>query len=220
MRTLIISLITLAVMNSSYGMIIKDPKELPPQKQEEALYEVMPPYNPYSIYVPSTNILRQLPPDRILDMGASAYGISFFGRALYFYTNVIALFPKDIKSVAWATYETGFIYYRKYQYKKALEYFNKVLEMKSNPIATEALAKIMVNRLTHPKEYKIFLKQEDLIFLQDKKAKALLDKQIAKERNIAEKTRRAIAKERKKKEKAEQKRLKAEKKLAEQQGNS
>jgi len=215
MRILFINFILFIIVNDSYTMIIKDPQEPSKEEKKILLYDVIPPYNPYSIYVPSTNILKQLSPDRILDMGASAYGLSFTTRAIYFYTNVIALFPNDTKSVAWATYESGYIYYRRRQYKKALEYFSKVLEMKGNPIATEALAKVMVNRLKNSKEYKIFLKQEDIIFLQDKKAKSILDKQISKERDIAEKARKVMAKGRKKREKEEARRIKQENKMAE-----
>lgn len=167
------------------------------------------PYNPFSLIMPAKELLVQMPVDRVLDMGASAYGHGFYGRALYFYTNVIELFPKDHTAVAWAHYETAYIYNKRFQREKALEHLDVILGMPQAPATVQALAQTLAIRIRNPKAYRVYLKQEDAVFLADKKAKSVLDKQIAKEEAAADKARRALQKERKKREKEERKALQA-----------
>ena len=202
-------LVLLFFTTTSHTMIIKDPKmEAPETEEKTSSYDIMPPYNPYSIYVPSKDILSQLSANRVMDMAASAYAINYSGKALYFYTNVIDIFKSDTAAVAWANYEAGFIHYNKNQDKKALEYFDAILQLKGAPTTTQSLAKMIANRIRNPKEFKVFKKQEDIIFLADRKAKSFLDKQIAREEKVAAKNQRALAKERKKREKEEQQAIK------------
>ncbi len=201
---LVLLLITLPLN----AMIIKDPKVNIPEGTKAGSYDILPTYNPYSIYVPSRSTLEQLSATRVLDLGASAYAANFPKKAIYFYTNAIDIFSGDGATVAWATYETGFIYYNKRQYKKALEYFDKVDEVRGAPSTAQNLAKMMTARLRNQKEYNTLQKQEDVVFLADKKAQSVLDKQIAKEERNAEKLQRELAKERKRREKEEAKLLK------------
>ncbi|MGL4676539.1 MAG: hypothetical protein ACRCWI_02585 [Brevinema sp.] len=198
----------------SYTMMIKDSKtSIPKQESISSTYDIVPPYNPYSLYVPSKEALQKLPPERVLDMGASAYSANFYKKSLYFYTNAAEIFIKDPKIIAWAMYEAGFIYANKRQYSHALTYFDQILNLRGAPTTVQNLARMMSARIRNRKEYKVVMKQEDLVFLADKKAQSLLDKQIAKEERVAEKTQRQMAKERKRREKEEKRLLKEAEKI-------
>lgn len=213
MKLVLMIVTVLWTISDTYSMIIKDPKIKPPKDEKVVSQEIMAPYKPYSLYVPSTNILAQLSPDRVLDLGATAYAANFPTKAIYFYTNAAVLFSENARIVAWANYETGFIYLNRRQKKKALEYFDKVIQMRNAPTTTQNLAKMMATRVRNEKEFKILQKQEDVLFLADQKAQSILNKQIAKEERIAEKSQRELTKERKRREKEEKRLLKeAEKK--------
>ncbi len=207
---LVLLLITLPLN----AMIIKDPKVNIPEGAKAGSYDILPTYNPYSVHVPSKSVLSQLSATRVLDLGATAYAANFPKKALYFYTNAIDIFSSDGTTVAWATYEAGFIYYNKRQNKKALEYFDRVDEIRGAPSTVQNLAKMMSARLRNQKEYVTLVKQEDIVFLADKKAQSVLNKQIAKEERNAEKLQQELAKERKKREK-EERRLQKEAEKAE-----
>ena len=212
MKKIIIFFFVLNIVAPINAMIVKDPTIKPPKKGEVITKEILPPYNPYSLYVPSKNILKQLPTDRVLDIAAAAYAVNFLTKSIYFYTNAIEIFSNDIGTVAWATYETGFIYFQKKQLKLALEYFDKVLQLNNAPSTVQNLARVMASRIRNKKEFDVLKKQEDVVFLADKKARSTLDKQIAKEEKAAEKLQRQLSKERKKREKEEKKLLKKAKK--------
>lgn len=203
-------------INLSHAMIVKDPKIIVPEGQPFNVPDYLPIYNPYSLYVPSTNILIQLPPDRVLDMGAIAYANSFFQKSLYFYTNAVELFANDSRIVSSALYETAYIYYVKKQHKKALEILDKIIQIPGTPTAIQLLTKSLRNKIVNYKAYELFLKQEDVVFLEDKKAQAMQDRQIGREERAAAKRRRELVKERKAREKAEKKAAQeAEKKMKE-----
>ena len=203
MRKLIIFFFILNIVAPINAMIVKDPKMKPPKEGEPANTEILPPYNPYSLYVPSKDVLEQLPVDRVLDIAATAYAANFLTKSIYFYTNAIDIFAKDAKTVAWANYEVGFIYFKKNQKKLALEHFDKVLQLKNAPAVVQNLARMMSSRIRNKKEFDTLKKQEDVLFLADKKARSVLDKQIAKEEKTAEKLQRELSKERKTREKEE-----------------
>ncbi len=207
-------LVLLLIYMPVNAMIVKDPKIEIPESKKANSHDILPTYNPYSIYVPSKNVLSQLPADRVLDLGATAYTANFSKKAIYFYTNAIDIFSKDATTVAWATYETAFIYFNTRQNAKALEYFDRVLEVRGAPSTVQNLAKMMSNRIRNKKEFKTLQAQEDVVFLADKKAQSVLNKQITKEERNAEKRQRELAKERKKREK-EEKRLQKEAEKAE-----
>ena len=203
MRKIITFFFILSIVAPVNAMIVKDPKMKPPKEGEPANTEILAPYNPYSLYVPSKDILKQLPVDRVLDIAATAYAANFLTKSIYFYTNAIDIFAKDAKTVAWANYEVGFIYFKKNQKKLALEYFDKVLQLKNAPVIVQNLARMMSSRIRNKKEFDTLKKQEDVLFLADKKARSVLDKQIAKEEKTAEKLQRELSKERKTREKEE-----------------
>ena len=203
MRKIIIFFFILNIVAPINAMIVKDPKMKPPKEGEPANTEILPPYNPYSLYVPSKDVLKQLPVDRVLDIAATAYAANFLTKSIYFYTNAIDIFAKDAKTVAWANYEVGFIYFKKNQKKLALEHFDKVLQLKNAPAVVQNLARMMSSRIRNKKEFDTLKKQEDVLFLADKKARSVLDKQIAKEEKTAEKLQRELSKERKTREKEE-----------------
>ncbi|MGL5956927.1 MAG: hypothetical protein ACRC0X_10100 [Brevinema sp.] len=193
----------------SHTMMVKDSKTLiPEQNIPLSTYDIMPPYNPYSIYVPSEEILRQLPADRVLDMGATAYSANFYNKSLYFYTNAIDIFANNPTAVAWASYEAGFIYFNRRKYNQALAYFDQILNLRGAPTTVQNLARMMTARIRNRKEYKTLIKQEDIVFLADKKAQSVLNKQISKEERVAEKIQREMTKERKRREKEEKRLLK------------
>ena len=208
MRKIIVFFFVLSTVTPINAMIVKDPKMKAPTEGEVANTEVLPPYNPYSLYVPSKDILKQLPVDRVLDIAATAYAANFLTKSIYFYTNAIDIFANDTKTVAWANYEVGFIYFKKNQRKLALEYFDKVLQLNNAPTTVQNLARMMASRVRNKKEFDTLNKQEDVIFLADKKARSVLDKQIAKEEKTAEKLQRQLSKERKTREKEERRLLK------------
>ena len=203
MRKIIIFFFVLSTVAPINAMIVKDPKMKAPKEGVAANTEILPPYNPYSIYVPSKDILKQLPADRVLDIAATAYAANFLTKSIYFYTNAIEIFAKDAKTVAWANYEVGFVYFKKNQQKLALEYFDNVLQLNNAPATVQNLARMMSSRIRNKKEFNILRKQEDVVFLADKKARSVLDKQIAKEEKTAEKLQRQLSKERKIREKEE-----------------
>ena len=203
MRKIIIFFFILNIVAPINAMIVKDPKMKPPKEGEPASTEILPPYNPYSLYVPSKDVLKQLPVDRVLDIAATAYAANFLTKSIYFYTNAIDIFAKDAKTVAWANYEVGFIYFKKNQKKLALDHFDKVLQLKNAPAVVQNLARMMSSRIRNKKEFDTLKKQEDVLFLADKKARSVLDKQIAKEEKTAEKLQRELSKERKTREKEE-----------------
>ena len=203
MKKIVIFFFVLGIATPSNAMIVKDPKIKPPKEGEVVDTEILPPYNPYSMYVPSKDILKQLPADRVLDIAATAYAANFLTKSIYFYTNAIEIFAKDTKTVAWANYEVGFIYFKKNKQKSALEYFDKVLQLNNAPTTVQNLARMMASRIRNEKEFKTLNKQEDVVFLADKKARSVLDKQIAKEEKTAEKLQRQLSKERKTREKEE-----------------
>ena len=208
MRKIIVFFFVLSIVAPINAMIVKDPKMKPPKEGEPVNTEILPPYNPYSLYVPSKDILKQLPVDRVLDIAATAYAANFLTKSIYFYTNAIDIFAKDAKTVAWANYEVGFIYFKKNQKKLALEHFDKVLQLKNAPAVVQNLARMMSSRIRNKKEFDTLKKQEDVLFLADKKARSVLDKQIAKEEKTAEKLQRQLSKERKVREKEELRLLK------------
>ncbi|MGL4561191.1 MAG: tetratricopeptide repeat protein [Brevinema sp.] len=209
MKNVVLFFLVFILTNTFFAMIVKDPKiQFPEDMPQTNIHDYLPTYNPFSLYVPSSNILKLLPPDRVLDMGAAAYAQSFFQKSIYFYTNAIALFADDNRIKAFALYETGYIYYKKKQYKKALEYFDQILAIKGLTTAIESLAKSMINKIVNHKAYNLYMKQEDLLFLEEKQTQRILDKQIAKEERIAEARRRQLAKERRVRERAEKKALK------------
>ena len=203
MKKIIIFFFVLSVVAPINAMIVKDPKIKPPKEGEIANTEILPPYNPLSLYVPSKDILKQLPADRVLDIAATAYAANFLTKSIYFYTNAIDIFANDAKTVAWANYEVGFIYFKKKQRKLALEYLDKVLQLNNAPTTVQNLARMMSSRIRNEKEFDTLNKQEDVVFLADKKARSVLDKQIAKEEKTAEKLQRQLSKERKIREKEE-----------------
>ncbi|MGL4393698.1 MAG: tetratricopeptide repeat protein [Brevinema sp.] len=212
MKLLILFMTLFCFNNISYTMIVKDPNlKLPAETTVTNYHENVPPYNPYSLFVPSSEFLKQLPSDRVLDMGAAAYGTSFYTKALYFYTNAIELFS-DNRVQALANYETAYIYFRKKKNDKAVEYFEKVIGTPGVNVALESLSKMMINRILNETAYKIYMKQEDLLFLEEKKAQKVLNTQIAKEERVAAARRRQLSKDRKAREKAERDALKAEEK--------
>ena len=93
-----------------------------------------------------------------------------------------------------------------------MEYFDKVLQLNNAPSTVQNLARVMASRIRNKKEFDVLKKQEDVVFLADKKARSTLDKQIAKEEKTAEKLQRQLSKERKKREKEEKELLKKAKK--------
>lgn len=215
MRILSLSMLIL-LTTISHTMIIKDPKIQPPKEGESVSQKIMPPYNPYSIYVPTKELLSKLPADRVMDIAASAYAASYYNKALYFYQNAVQIFPDQPRIVSWAMYEIGFIYFNKRQKTKALDYFDKVIQIDNAPTTAQSLARMMAARIRNEKEYKTFQKQDDIVFLEDKKARSILDKQIAREERATEKIQRQLAKERKRREKEERKALKQAEKEANQ----
>ncbi|MGL4367592.1 MAG: hypothetical protein ACRCTQ_04870 [Brevinemataceae bacterium] len=223
MKVLLLAVIFLFFPVNANSLIIKDPVLKPdkslPKGQSTNLSQDNYMYNPLSIYVPTVEYLSHLSGKKVLDMGASTYAYSFKWKALYFYTNAINIFADDPEISSWAHYESGYIYFHRKQYHKALEFFDKILEIKGAPLAAQALAKFMGNRVRNIKDYKILIKQEDLLFLEDKRANALRDKQIAKEEKVADKLRRQLAKERKATEKKERLEKKKQAKATEKEKN-
>lgn len=211
---LILGILTLMLATPTFSLIVQDPTIKNPRNSKEVsntnetTFDIIPPYNAFSITVPSSELLAKVSSKRVMDMAATAYSHNFLTKSLYFYTNVIALFPKDTVAVAWANYEAGYIHFHRKQYEKAVKYFDAVLELRGTPTTVQNLSKQMAGRIRNEKEYKTLRKQEDVVFIADKKARALLDKQIAKEEREAEKLQRALSKERKKREKEEKRLLK------------
>lgn len=191
-----------------YSLILKDVKGEIPENGNPTTFDILPPYNAFALTVPSPAVLAQVTSKRVLDMAATAYSHHFLEKSLYFYTNVIALFPDDTIAIAWANYEAGFIYFNRRQYNTALDYFDDVLELRGAPTTVQNLSKQMAARIRNRKEFKALRKQEDLLFLADKKARQQLDKQIAKEEREAEKIQIALSKERRRREREEKQALK------------
>ncbi len=205
MKFAILSLVIL-IYSPLSAMIVKDSELKIPDAAET--FEIVPPYNPYSIYVPSSERLAMVSSTRVMDMGAAAYGSSFYNKAIYFYTNALAIFPDNMEVTAWANYELGYIYNLKRDYERSIEYFEKVLELRGAPVIAQNLSRMMLSRVQNRKEYRTYIKQEDIVFLAEKKAQSILNKQIEKEEEAARKRQRELSRERKRREKEEQRLMK------------
>lgn len=79
--------------------------------------------------IPDTE-LKNYSTKKLLELGAGRYVVYDYWRADYYYNKLIELYPTN-ESIAraWATYEIGYIYYKKKEKEKAIEYFTKVLQI-------------------------------------------------------------------------------------------
>jgi outer membrane protein assembly factor BamD (BamD/ComL family) len=91
--------------------------------------------------------LKTLPAKKIFEFGAERYTASDYNNAVYYYSNIIALYPEDIDYQAMATYEIGFIYFRQKRYQEALDQFNKVENIKTSSTAPLILANQMIRKI-------------------------------------------------------------------------
>ena len=95
-----------------------------------------------SIVIPEKD-LQTLSAKKIFELGAERYMNYEYNEAIYYYSNIIVLYPDDTESRAWAKYEIGYVKYQQKNYQEALEYFNKVLSIKSPTAAPQILANQM-----------------------------------------------------------------------------
>lgn len=185
-------------MKKIFFLLFFFPTMLSAQMTEEQIQKaVAKPFNPYSVVLPKKEVLVRMEASRVMDMGASCYANGFMFRAIYFYKAVIELFPGDTESVSWANYELAYIYKNLFRKAKALEHLDTVLSMSvPDPIASQ-LAQALATRLRNPKEYRTYRRQEDVLFVEEKKQRRLDMKQIAKEEAEIRKTQSALDKENK-----------------------
>ncbi|MGL5254701.1 MAG: hypothetical protein ACRC9L_06900 [Brevinema sp.] len=184
---------------------------LTPEEKREAKIQAQlsKPFNPLALTLPKDEILRLMNVSRLMDMGGTSYAQGFNRKAIYFYNKVIELFSSEIEEVAWAHYEIAFIYQQSAWWpahkRKALYHLDKTLGLTGADPVTARLAQTLRTRLNNPKEYRVYRKQEDVLFVQDKRQKRLEDKRIAQEEALAAKVQAAQRKERRRAEKEQRK---------------
>lgn len=185
-------------MKKIFFLLCLFPAMLSAEMTEEQIQQALvKPFNPYSVTLPKKEALAHMEASRVMDMGASCYANGFMFRAIYFYKAILELFPGDTESISWANYELAYIYKNLFRKGKALEHLDAVLSMSvPDPIAAQ-LAQALATRLRNPKEYRTYRKQEDILFVEEKKQRRLDMKQIAKEEAEIRKTQAVLNKENK-----------------------
>ncbi|MGL5722288.1 MAG: hypothetical protein ACRCY4_07810 [Brevinema sp.] len=184
---------------------------LSPEEKKEAKIQAQlaKPFNPLSLILPKDEVLTRMNVSRVMDMGGTSYAQGFRGKALHFYNKVIQLFPNETEEVGWAHYEIAFIYQQTSWWgpskKKALEHLDTLQGLTGADPVTLRLAQTLATRLNNPKEYRVYRKQEDVLFVQDKRQKRQEDKRIAQEEAAVAKIQAAQRKERRRIEKEEKK---------------
>lgn len=102
------------------------------------------------------NQLQTMPPKKILELGATEYDLNNYKEAIYYYSNIIKMFPENNdannEARAWARYEIGYIKYQDKKYKEALAFFDEVLKTKSQSNAPQILASEMKDKINSIKK--------------------------------------------------------------------
>ena len=93
----------------------------------------------------------------LLQKAYQATDIRRYNLALSYYEAYLARFPEDLNGCAWAQYEIAFIYHKKGNDEKAIEFFNKLLSKYESddgdmmPEAPKILAKKVIDTITKKK---------------------------------------------------------------------
>jgi hypothetical protein len=99
-----------------------------------------------------------MPSQKLLELGAEKYSNILYKDAIYYYSNIITLFPddneQDNESRAWAVYEIGYINFVQNKYNVADSFFDEVLKMKSTTKAPQFLASQMKDKIAAKKQKK------------------------------------------------------------------
>ncbi len=99
-----------------------------------------------SSVLPETQ-LKEMPSTKIMELAAERYQANDYDKALYYYNFVRKNFTNEIDTLAWATYEIGFIKYQQGKYGEALSLFDETSRMNSINNAPIILALQMKERI-------------------------------------------------------------------------
>lgn len=97
-------------------------------------------------------VSNQINPQKMFELGSVRYASMEFEEALYYYTNIIAIYTNDLESQAWAYYETGYVYNEMGKKELAVRYMEMVAGINSRNKAPQILASQVLERIRPKKQ--------------------------------------------------------------------
>lgn len=91
--------------------------------------------------------LKEMTSVKVMELAAEKYQANELDQALYYYEFAKKTFTNEIDTIAWVTYEIGFIKYQQGKYEEALKLFEETSRMNAINNAPIILALQMKERI-------------------------------------------------------------------------